>query len=111
MSGRLRWHYHDDIRIIYSECVIPRKIAVLCQTKMKYLHVAIIEDFEECLVSYTEEGLRTQVIVFLAKKSITPPTDEEWLVCILAEIEGDLTTDNLALGLITYYKTESRLEG
>ena len=76
---------------------------------MKYLHVAIIEDFEECLVSYTEEGLKKQVIVFLAKKNITPPTDEEWLNCILAEIDTEIETDNLSLGLISYYKTESKL--
>lgn len=76
---------------------------------MKYLHVAVIEDFEECLVSHTEEDLRKQVIVFLAEKNITPPTDEEWIVCILSEFDREITTVNLALGLITYYKTESKL--
>jgi hypothetical protein len=77
---------------------------------MKYLHVAVIEDYEECLVSYSEDGLRKQVINFLAVKKITPPTDAEWLICILAKVDDDLATDNLALGLITYYKTESMLE-
>jgi hypothetical protein len=77
---------------------------------MKYLHVAIIEDFEECHVSYTEEGLRKQVTDSLAKKSIVPPTDEEWLVCVLAKVDEQIMTNNLTLGLISYYKTESRLK-
>ena len=76
---------------------------------MKYLHVAIIEDSEECLVSHTEKGLREQVIDVLAKKSITPPTDEEWLVCVLGKVDDHIKTDNLTLGLISYYKTESKL--
>jgi len=77
---------------------------------MKYLHVAIIEDYEECLVSNSEEGLRKQVTEYLTARSIVPPTDAEWLICILAQIDDDIKTDNLALGLITYYKTESKLE-
>ena len=76
---------------------------------MKYLHVAIIEDFEECFVSYTEEGLRKQVTDSLAKKSIDPPTDEEWLVCIVAKVDDHIASNNLMLGLISYYKTEARL--
>ena len=76
---------------------------------MSFLHVAIIEDFEVCLVSDTEDGLRKQVAEFLTEHSIQPPTDAEWLVCILAKVEEDIKTDNLALGLITYYKTESKL--
>ncbi len=76
---------------------------------MKYLHVAIIEDYEECLASHSEEGLREQVTQSLAKKNISPPTDEEWIICILAEIDSEIETDNLSLGLISYYKIESRL--
>ena len=76
---------------------------------MKYLHVAVIEDFEECFVSYTEDGLKKQVIDFMSNKSLTPPTDEEWSVCVLGEAEDHIETDNLKLGLITYYKTESKL--
>jgi hypothetical protein len=76
---------------------------------MKYLHVAIIEDFEECLVSHTEEGLRKQVIASLTKKSIAPLTDEEWLVCVLAKVDRMIPIDNPAVALISYYKTESRL--
>lgn len=71
--------------------------------------MAVIEDYEECLVAHTEEGLKKQVINYLKNKSITPPTDDEWSVCILAEAEDHIHTDNLKLGLITYYKTESKL--
>jgi hypothetical protein len=78
---------------------------------MEYLHIAIIEDSEECLVSHTEEGLRKQVTDFLVGKSITPPTDEEWAVCVLAKDDGHIKTDNLALGLISYYKIESKMDG
>ncbi len=77
---------------------------------MKYLHIAVIENFEECLVSNSEEGLRKQVSDFLIEKSIIPPTDEEWSVCILAKYDKNIKTDNLTLGLISYYKIESNLE-
>ena len=73
------------------------------------MHVAIIEDFEECLVSNTELGLRGQVIESLAKKSITAPTDEEWSDCVLSRVEGAIETDYLSLSMISYYKTESHL--
>jgi hypothetical protein len=77
---------------------------------MKYLHIAIIQDYEECLVDQTEEGLKKQVIDALVKKSLTPPTDEEWAVCILAKIDKDIEPDNLALGMVTYYMIESKLD-
>ena len=77
---------------------------------MNYLHVAVIEDYEECLVSNSEDGLREQVSEYLTARSIIPPTDAEWLVCVLAKVEEDIEPENLALGLITYYKTESKLE-
>ena len=77
---------------------------------MKYLHVAVIEDYEECLVSHTEENLRNQVAAFLATKFITPPTDAEWAVCILAKVEDEIPIVNsVAVGLISYYKPESKL--
>lgn len=76
---------------------------------MNYLHVAIIEDYEECLISNSEDGLRKQVDDYLTARSIVPPTDSEWMVCVLAKVEDEIETDNLALGLITYYKTESKL--
>ena len=76
---------------------------------MKFLHVAIIEDYEECLASHSEEGLRKQVTASLSEKNIIPPTDEEWIICILAQIDGESETDNLSLGLISYYKIESKL--
>lgn len=76
---------------------------------MNYLHVAIIEDLEECLISRTEDGLREQVVDFLTKKNIKPPTDEEWLVCVLAKEDRVIPIDTFAVGLITYYKTEEKL--
>lgn len=76
---------------------------------MKYLHVAILENYEECLVSDSEEGLREQVADYLAAKSLAPLTDEEWSVCITAVVDRFIPIDNLSAGLITYYKTESKL--
>lgn len=78
---------------------------------MKVLHVAIIEDHEECLVSHTESDLRKQVDEWLTKHSLPIPTNEEWAVCILAKEDRDveLVTVPTVLGSITYYKTESRL--
>ena len=78
---------------------------------MNYLHAAVIEDFEECLISASEDGLRLQVSDFLLTKHITPPTDAEWAVCILAKVEDTITIENItAVGMITYYKVDSRLE-
>jgi len=76
---------------------------------MNFLHVAIIEDFEECLISRTEDGLRTQVTDFLVTNNIKPPTDEEWLVSILAKEDREIPIDTFAVGLITYYKVEDKL--
>lgn len=76
---------------------------------MNYMHVAIIEDFEECLVSNTELGLRNQVIASLAKKSISAPSDEEWSDCVLSTQPGAIETDYLTLSMISYYKTKSHL--
>ena len=73
------------------------------------MHVAIIEDFEECLVSNTELGLRGQVIETLAKKFIAAPSDEEWSDCVQSAKPGDSETDYLSLSMISYYKTESHL--
>jgi hypothetical protein len=74
---------------------------------MKYLHIAILEHYDECLVSNTIEGLREQVNEALIKKSLHVPTDEEWLNCILAKND---CPDNVLLSVITYYKTPSMLE-
>ena len=72
---------------------------------MNDLHVAIIADSEQCLASKTEKGLRKKVAETFLEKSIPPPTDAEWTVCVKAESESEIATDNLSLGLITYYKT------
>jgi hypothetical protein len=76
---------------------------------MNYLHVAILEDFEKCLVSHTEEGLRQQVSDSLAKKSIAPLTNEEWADCVKGEDNVGIANDCLRFGAIFYYKTESKL--
>jgi hypothetical protein len=76
---------------------------------MKYLHIAIILDYEECLVDRTEKGLKQQVIDSLVLKSLTPPTDDEWEICVEAKKDEDIDTDNLALGMVTYYKIESKI--
>ena len=76
---------------------------------MEYLHVAILEDFEKCLVSHTEEGLRQQVADSLTKKSIAPLTDEEWADCVKGEENEGTANDCLRFGAIFYYKTESKL--
>lgn len=76
---------------------------------MDFLHVAIIEDFEECLISRSEDGLRTQVNEFLAINNIKPPTDEEWTVCVLAKEDREIPIDTFATGLITYYKAKAKL--
>ncbi len=76
---------------------------------MDFLHVAIIEDFEECLISRSEDGLRTQVNEFLATNNIKPPTDEEWTVCVLAKEDREIPIDTFATGLITYYKAKAKL--
>jgi hypothetical protein len=77
---------------------------------MNYLHIAILEDTEECLVSYTENGLRDQVTGSLAKRSIQTLTDEEWMDCVTGGVSCDRATDCSPFGVIYYYKTESRLE-
>lgn len=80
---------------------------------MKYLHIAIIEESEECLVSDTEEGLRSQVMNSLAKRSIPPMTDVEWADCVKAETDinpdSNCLTDCIKVSLISYYKIESKI--
>ena len=77
---------------------------------MNYLHVAILEDTEECLVSRTEKGLRFQITDSLSKRGITGLTDDQWADCVKGEMNCDIATDCLPFGIIYYYKTESRLE-
>ena len=80
---------------------------------MKYLHVAVIEHFEECFVSYSTDDLYEQVKRRFAMENIAPPTSEEWKVCILGESDADMDIIDPAkssLGLISYYRTESKLE-
>ena len=77
---------------------------------MNYLHVAILEDTEECLVSKTENGLRLQVTGSLNKRTIKDLTDDEWADCVKGEVNCDRGIDCQPFGIIYYYKTESRLE-
>ena len=76
---------------------------------MEYLHVALLDDTEECLVSYTESGLREQVSESLFKRSIPPLNDEEWADCVKGEDSCERGTDCTPFGVIYYYKTESKL--
>ena len=76
---------------------------------MDYLHVAVLEDTEECLVSYSEFGLREQVAESLLKRGIDGLTDEEWADCVKGEVVCDREVDCLPFGVIYYYKTEMRL--
>ena len=86
-------------------------IIFIIKLQMNYLHAAIIEDFEECLISASEDGLREQVNHFLTDNSLIPLTDVEWAVCIVAKTDEDIPLENLAaIRLITYYKVESRSE-
>ena len=76
---------------------------------MNYLHVAVLEDSEECFVAYTEIGLREQVTGSLVKRGIDAMTDDEWADCVTGEVTCDREVDCLPFGTIYYYKTESRL--
>jgi hypothetical protein len=77
---------------------------------MKHLHVAIIEDYEECFVATSSDGLQKQVAEWLTQNSLLVPTDEEWVVLILALEDRPIPTTSPLLTPISYYKTESRLE-
>jgi hypothetical protein len=76
---------------------------------MTYLHVAVVEDFEECFVSHTSDGLREQVAEFLTANSRIVPTDDEWVVLIMAAEDRELSEAPPFLTPVTYYTTESRL--
>jgi hypothetical protein len=76
---------------------------------VNYLHVVVIEGYEECFVSNTEAGVHKQVLEWLTEHSLPAPTDEEWAVCILADEDKFIATDNPVLGSLSYYKATSRL--
>ena len=76
--------------------------------EQKILHVAVIDDFNECFVSYSDDELREQVSNWLLQNSVPPPTDAEWEL-ILGEDRFDVDVATPALGWISYYKTESKL--
>lgn len=76
---------------------------------MNYLYIVIVEGTEECMVSKTEQGVRTQVNTSLAKRNIPPPTDDEWEACTSAEPHVRVTIECPDAYLITYYKIESKL--
>lgn len=77
---------------------------------MNYLHVAIMEDSEECLISTSEVGLRRQVTKSMTDRFLTGPTDAEWAFHVLSEGPDIMPMRKDGFGMITYYKTESRLE-
>jgi len=77
---------------------------------MTYLHVAVIEGYEECLVSHTSNKLYKQVLVWLALQMLPALTPEEWAACVIANEDKEICAKNHLLGAITYYKTESHLD-
>jgi hypothetical protein len=77
---------------------------------MTYLHVAVIEGYEECLVSHTSNKLYQQVLLWLDHQTLPTLTPEEWAACIIAHEENEICAKNHLLGAITYYKTESHLD-
>ncbi|MDP4220550.1 MAG: hypothetical protein Q8916_11770 [Bacteroidota bacterium] len=76
---------------------------------MEYLHVGIIEEFEECLASFTELGLRNQIAKSLSGHSLAILTDQEWLDCVKADGSAEADEDCVGVSLISYYKIESDL--
>lgn len=76
--------------------------------EQKELHVAVIDDYNECFVAYSESELRKQVSEWLVRNSVKPPTDVEWAL-ILGEDRYEEDVDWIAEGWISYYKTESKL--
>lgn len=76
---------------------------------MEYLHVGIIEEFEECLASFTELGLRNQIASSLSGRSLAVLTDKEWLDCVKADGSENSDEECVGVSLISYYKIESDL--
>jgi len=74
----------------------------------KLLHVAVIDDFNECFVAFTEKELRAQVSDWLLLNATAAPTDAEWALT-LGEDRYDVDLTTPAAGWISYYKTESKL--
>jgi len=101
---------HCSVSRVEQKLSAKERVAININIILKYLHVAIIEDYEECLVASTSDGLRKQVAKWLAKNSLLVPTDEEWAVLILALEDRPLPTASPLLTPISYYKTKSRLE-
>lgn len=76
----------------------------------KNWHVAVIDDFNACFVSESKGDLQTQVSEWLVGNSVAVPTDAEWAMTFGEDrYDVDLTTP--ADGWISYYTTESRLQG
>jgi len=72
------------------------------------LHVAVLDDFNECFVDLNEADLRRQVAGWLQEHSVPVPTDAEWALT-LGEDRYDVDLTTPADGWISYYQTESRL--
>jgi hypothetical protein len=85
-------------------------VAIHIKYQVKYLHVAVIEDHEECFVSTSSDGLQKQVAAWLESQSLLVPTDEEWVILILALEDRPVPTASPLLTPISYYKTEFLLE-
>jgi hypothetical protein len=72
------------------------------------LHIAVIDDFNQCFVSFSEKDLRMQVSSWLLLNSVAAPTDAEWALT-LGEDRYDVDLTTPAAGWISYYQTESKL--
>ena len=76
--------------------------------KMKKLHIAVIDDFNECFVAYNTDDLRDQVSAWLLLNSIPVPTDAEWALT-LGEDTHEVSLTTPADGWISYYQAELKL--
>ena len=76
--------------------------------KNKSLHIAVLEDYNECFVSSTSDDLRIQVSRWLLTQSVTAPTDGEWAMTLGAD-NYNTKLASPSDDWISYYKTESNL--
>ncbi len=76
--------------------------------KNNSLHIAVLDDFNECFVSSTSDDLRIQVAGWLPTQSVAAPTDAEWAMTLGADnFDTELTSPSD--DWISYYKTKSNL--
>ena len=93
-------------------CVYPLYFAInyIDSMKQTFLHVAVLDDFNECFVSRTADCLREQVSEYLLRHSMMVPTDAEWALT-LGEDRDEVNLTTPANGWITYYTASSKMAG